>query len=305
MTNAASIIRARTLDFPLGRRLVPAASIRRQRLLPAGATTGVAMGDQVQPDQTIAEVASGGNRMPLQAGFSGRVTDVILNQRVTIEGTVTIIQGMVGIGGPATGTLCMLPRGESLAMVSIPRAGVILFPQQLPLVLMQRAASGGAAGIIAGSASAREIEAFSRLDLSALLDGFPLAAPPSPLTIVLTEGLGDTVMSASLYEVLSSRLSSTVYLSGETSILQAIRPEVLLSPSISASVQPLPLDSMLEPGAIVAVWASEQHGARAQVLQVLVHQHYNAAGLLVPSAIVRFEDGATAIMPLHILDRIG
>jgi len=305
MANAANTIRARTLDFPLGRRLVPAASIHRQRWLPAGATTGVAMGDQVQPDQTIAEIATGGSRGLIQAGFSGRVTDVILNQRVTIEGTVTIIQGIVGIGGPATGSLCMLPRGESLAMVSIPRAGVILFPQQLPLVLMQRAASGGAAGIIAGSASAREIEAFSRLDLGALLDGFPLAAPPSPLTIVLTEGLGDAPMSASLYQVLATRLASTVYLSGETSILQATRPEVLLSPSISSSVQSLPLDSMLEPGAIVTVWTGERRGARAQVLQVLARQQYNAAGLLVPSAIVRFEDGATALMPLHILDRIG
>jgi hypothetical protein len=305
MANAANPIRARTLDFPLGRRLVPAASIRRQRWLPAGATTGVAMGDQVQPDQTIAEIATGGNRGLIQAGIAGRVTDVILNQRVTIEGTVTIIQGVVGIGGPTTGSLCMLPRGESLAMVSIPRAGVILFPQQLPLVLMQRAASGGAAGIIAGSASAREIEAFSRLDLGALLDGFPLAAPPSPLTIVLTEGLGDAPMSASLYQVLLNRLSSTVYLSGETSILQATRPEVLLSPSISSSVQSLPLDSMLEPGAIVTIWTGERRGARAQVLQVLARQQYNAAGLLVPGAIVRFEDGATAIMPLHILDRIG
>lgn len=305
MTNIPTSVNARTLDFPLGRRLVSAASIRRQRIFPAGTTTQVAIGEQVQSDQPIAKVDNAGNYSVIQAGFSGRVIDVILNQRVTIEGTVTIIQGVVGIGGPTVGTLCVLPRGESLAMVPIPRGGVILFPQQLPLVLMQRAVTGGAAGIIAGSISAHEIEAFSRLDLSALLDGFPLGEPASALTIVITEGLGETTMSAPLYQVLSQRLDTTIYLSGETSTRQAIRPEVLLSPPISSSSLALPLDSTLETGAIVTVWTGTRRGSQAQVLQVLAHRQYSAAGLLVPSAILRFEDGTTDIMPLHVLDRLG
>ena len=305
MANPTNSIRARTLDFPLGRRLVPATTIRRQRLFPAGTTTTVAIGDLVEPDQPIAEIDHAGQHSTIQAGFSGRVSDVILNQRVTIEGTVGIIQGVVGIGGPATGMLCMLPRGESLAMVPIPRGGVILFPQQLPLVLMQRAVTGGAAGIIAGSVSAREFEAFSRFDLGALLGGFPVAEPLSPISIVITEGLGDATMSASLYHILAQRLSSTVYFSGETSTRQAIRPEILLSPPVTAASQPIPLDSTLEPNAIVTVWGGASRGSQAQVVQVLAHQQYSASGLLVPSAILRFEDGTTGIVPLHILDRIG
>jgi hypothetical protein len=289
----------------LGRRLVPATTIRRQRVFPAGTTTNVAIGDLVQPEQPIAEIDHAGQRSAIQAGFSGRVTDVTLNQRIVIEGTVTIIQGVVGIGGPATGTLCMLPRGESLAMVPIPYGGVILFPGQLPLVLMQRALTGGAAGIIAGSVSAREFEGFSRFDLGAQLEGFPVAEPLSPFAIVITEGLGDATMSASLYHILGQRLSATVYCSGETSTRRAIRPEILFSPPIAASSQPVPLDSALEPNAIVTVWAGARRGSEAQVLQVLAHQQYSVSGLLVPSAILRFEDGTTEILPLHILDRIG
>jgi hypothetical protein len=305
MANPMNSIRARSLDFPLGRRLVPAITLRRQRLFPAGASTTVTIGDLVQPDQPIGEMDHAGQRTIIQAGFSGKVSDVSLNQRVTIEGTVTIIQGVVGIGGPATGTLCMLPRGESLAMVPIPRGGVILFPQQLPLVLMQRAAIGAAAGIIAGSVSAREFEAFSRFDLGAFLDGFPVAEPLSPISIVITEGLGDAAMSSSLYHILAQRLSSTIYLSGETSIRQAVRPEILISPPITAASPPIPLDSTLEPNAIVTVWAGTRRGSRAQVLQVLAHQQYSDSGLLVPSAILRFEDATTGIVPLHMLDRIG
>jgi hypothetical protein len=295
----------RALDFPVGRRLVPAASVRRQRKVPPGTSTTVAIGDQVQSDQTIAEINNAGNISIVQAGFAGRVIDVTLNQRVVIEGTVTIIEGIIGIGGPAVGTLCMLPRGESLAMVPIPRGGVILFPQQLPLVLMQRAVTGGAAGIVAASVSAREIEAFSRVDLSASLDGFPLTEPVSQLSIVITEGLGEAAMCAPLYQVLAQRLGTTVYLCGETSTRQAVRPEVLLTPAVSSAGEPLPLDSTLEAGAIVTVWAGGRRGSQAQVLQILARRQYSATGLLVPSAILRYEDGTTGIAPLHTLDRLG
>jgi hypothetical protein len=65
------------------------------------------------------------------------------------------------------------------------------------------------------------------------------------------------------------------------------------------------LDSTLEPNAIVTVWAGAGRGSQAQVVQVLAHQQYSASGLLVPSAILRFEDGTTGIVPLHVLDRIG
>jgi hypothetical protein len=305
MTHTLDGLAGRALDFPVGRRLASAVSVRRQRRFPPGASTTVAIGDQVQSDQTIAEIKNTGNISVVQAGFAGRVIDVALNQRVVIEGTVTIIEGIVGIGDPAVGTLCMLPRGESLAMVPIPRGGVILFPQQLPLVLMQRAVTGGAAGIIAGSVSAREIEAFSRLDLSASLDGFPLTEPVSQLSIVITEGLGEAPMCAPLYQVLAQRLGTTVYLCGETSTRQAIRPEVLLTPPVSSAGESLPLDSTLEAGAIVTVWAGGRRGSQAQVLQVLARRQYSAAGLLVPSAILRYEDGTTGIAPLHTLDRLG
>jgi hypothetical protein len=305
MAHTIDGLASRALDFPVGCRLVSAASVRRQRKFPPGTSTTVAIGDQVQSDQTIAEINNAGNISAVQAGFAGRVIDVTLNQRVVIEGTVTIIEGIVGIGAPAVGTLCMLPRGESLAMVPIPRGGVILFPQQLPLVLMQRAVTGGAAGIIAGSVSAREIEAFSRLDLSASLDGFPLTEPVSQLSIVITEGLGEAAMCAPLYQVMAQRLGTTVYLCGETSTRQAVRPEVLLAPPVSSAGEPLPLDSTLEAGAIVTVWAGGRRGSQAQVLQVLARRQYSAAGLLVPSAILRFDDGTTGIAPLHTLDRLG
>jgi hypothetical protein len=305
MAHTIDGLAGRALDFPVGRRLVPAASVRRLRKFPPGTSTTVAIGDQVQSDQTIAEINNAGDISVVQAGFAGRVIDVSLNQRVVIEGAVTIIEGIVGVGGPAVGTLCMLPRGESLAMVPIPRGGVILFPQQLPLVLMQRAVTGGAAGIIAGSVSAREIEAFSRVDLSASLDGFPLTEPVSQLSIVITEGLGEAAMCAPLYQVLAQRLGTTVYLCGETSTRQAVRPEVLLTPPVSSAGEPLPLDSTLDAGAIVTVWAGGRRGLQAQVLQVLARRQYSAAGLLVPSAILRFEDGTTGIAPLHTLDRLG
>ena len=64
--------------------------------------------------------------------------------------------------------------------------------------MLQRAYASGAAGVIAASASALELEAFARADLTALLDGFvPLSAQP-PLTVLLTEGLGDCATRAAI-----------------------------------------------------------------------------------------------------------
>src|SRR5579859_1677134 len=81
------------MNFPLGWPVVPAANVRRHRLL-AGATALVGVGDQVRPDQAIAErPGSGGERVPVLAGLAGRVTQVVAGRALTIEGVATVIQG--------------------------------------------------------------------------------------------------------------------------------------------------------------------------------------------------------------------
>src|SRR5262245_32756677 len=160
------------LDYPLGWPVMPATLVRRERALPLGATPLVSLGDQVRPEQPIAEyVLANGSQRAVVAGLGGRVVGAEASKHVTLEGVAVLMYGIVGLGGPTAGTLTVLPRGESPAVVPIVPGSVIIFPHQLPLMLLQRATVGGAAGIVAASAAARELEAFARTDLTALLDG--------------------------------------------------------------------------------------------------------------------------------------
>ena len=294
------------LDFPLGRPIASAVTVRRQRPLAPGAAPVVSMGETVSAEQRIADLPDGaGAFRPLLAGLIGRVVEVTPGRHITIEGAATVVQGLLGLGRPAAGPLVMLPRGESLAVVPIPAGAIILFPQPVPLMLLQRAIAGGARGIVASSAAPRELEALARTDLSAVYDG--LAPEPSgfPLTVVLTEGLGNWQMSNAVYSILAQRLGDIVLVSGATDPRAAVRPEVLLSlPRETPTLTP-PLPGRLELGAQVRVAAGARRGAAGEIVHVFPHRQFDAAGILAPCAVVRLDDGATYTLPLHALDRIG
>src|SRR5262245_13161813 len=275
------------LDFPLGWPVMPATLVRRERALPFGATPLVSLGDQVRPEQSIAEsaLANGGQRAVL-AGLGGRVVEVEKGKGVTLEGVAMLMHGIVGLGGPAAGTLTALPRGESPAVVPIVPGSVIIFPHQLPLMLMQRATVGGAAGIIAASAAARELEAFARTDLTALLDGQAPFAPRSPLTVILTEGLGSASMSTATYHVLSQHIRNMALLDGATDPRRGVRPEVVLTAPPGTPPQPAPADCSIVPGAFVSIAAGPFRSGRGEVLHTFASQQVTPSGIHVPAVSV-------------------
>src|SRR5262249_12375006 len=172
-------------------------------------------------------------------------------------------------------------------------------------MLLQRATVGGAAGIIAASAAARELEAFARTDLTALLDGQAPFAPRSPLTVILTEGLGSASMSTNTYHVLSQHIHHVALLDGATDPRRGLRPEVVLAAPHGTPPRPAPADCSIVPGAFVSVSAGPFRSGRGEVLHTFASRQVTPAGLRMPAASVRLEDGSVAILPLHVLDRIG
>jgi hypothetical protein len=294
------------LQYPLGRPIARAVAVRRQRHLPPGARVLVAAGNQVLPEQPIAEVGQSSGGTVVLAGLAGVIAEVVPSQHVAIEGVATLAQGIVGIGGAVVGPLVVLPRGESLAVVPIPRGGVILFPRHVPLTLLQRAAAGGAAGIIAASASARELEAFARADLTALLDGPAALSAQVALTVVLTEGLGMRPMDPSMYQALGQRIHDTVLLTGTTQPRDNVRPEVLLSLPLgtqAARATADAADAALIPGARALARGGARSGMSGVILHVFQRQQRTATGAFAAAASVRFDDGSVEIVPLAALDR--
>lgn len=294
-----------TLTYPFGRPMVASLSVTRERLLPAGATPLVSPGDRVRPDTVLAEQRYDQGITGVIAGISGQVTATTVGRSVTIEGVATLLHGAVGVGGPAAGSLFAIPRGESLAVAHIPHGCVLLHPTRAPLMLLQRALAAGAAGVIAASVTGLELEAFARADLMALLEGLAPPTAPQPLTVVLTEGVGEAVMDSSLWHLLTRRLGDIALLNGQSLPQRAIRPEILLSlPEGSAPLRP-PLPSAITTGALVRVWAGPSRGARGHVTHVFAHERVSASGQWEPCAQIALGDGKSLTAPLQQLDVIG
>ncbi len=297
------------VEYPLGRPVIPAVVVQRRRPLPPEAQVQVTQGEQVQPDSVLATTpqlsAEADSASVVLAGIGGRVTEIVPQRHIAVEGTVAIFYGIAGLGSQAAGPLALLPRGELPAVVPIPRRSVIIFPQQLPLSFMQRAAAGGAAGIIAGSATARELEAFARADLTAVYDG--LAVPPQVigLTIVLTEGLGDSSMRPALYQMLVQRVNTPVLIEGTTSPRRNVRPEILLALPPTTPPLSMPMDSTLAAGVRVLVAAGAMAGASGTITHIFSRRQRTNGGILAPAAVVRLDDGTTTVEQLAALDRIG
>jgi hypothetical protein len=296
------------VEYPLGRPVIPAVIVQRRRPLAPEAQIRVAQGEQVRPDSVLAIVPGSGEGQDsggMLAGIGGRVTEIVPQRSITIEGPAAIFYGIAGLGGQAAGPLALLPRGELPTVVPIPRDCVIIFPQQLPLSFMQRAAAGGAAGIIAGSASARELEAFARADLTAVYDGLTVPPQKIGLTIVLTEGLGDTSMRPALYHMLAQRVNTPALIEGTTSPRRNVRPEIVLAIPPSTPPLSVPMESTLAAGARVFVAAGPQAGASGTITHVFNQRQPTYAGIQARAAVVRLDDGTTTVEQIAALDRIG
>jgi hypothetical protein len=257
----------------------------------------------VRADQAIAE-AQDRSRVVL-AGIAGRVREVIPAREVSIEAQVMYVAGGLGLGESAVGPLAFLPRGESIAMVAVPKAAILVYPQRIPLTLLQRAISGGVAGVIAASVSGLELEAISRLDLTALYDGLIPEGDRFAVPVILTEGLGERVMDAITQRILTQHEGEYALVSGLTDPRRNIRPEILLSLPPDSPVMPLPADPGLVVGARVRVVAGEYRDAHGQIVHLFTHRQRDQISLLTESARIRMENGLMCVTPLHTLERLA
>ena len=90
-----------SLTFPQGRPVITSVAITRQRPLPVGATPLVSVGERVTPEQVVAEERVDQGVKGVLAGLSGRVTAITVGRSVTIDGVATLLNGVIGVGGPS------------------------------------------------------------------------------------------------------------------------------------------------------------------------------------------------------------
>lgn len=187
---------------------------------------------------------------PLQVAVSayidGTVVEVQGNEAVVVETRGALAQGILGVGGEAYGhirTLCTGPHELCDAeLIDADCEGCVLVGGgRVTLDALRRAADAGAVALIAGSIDDTELDEFLGRPLGVAITG----QEDVGITLVLTEGFGDTPMRRQTFELLAARDGWRASVNGATQIRAGvIRPEVIIP----------------EPG---ATWEAETETAQA------------------------------------------
>ena len=334
------------MTYVLGWSVVPQILIRRERW-PGGYKTRaiplVKRGQDVLPDQpvlrlekaqSLEEVATiphlsmpavkdalGGGAMnyvptaaeTFPAGLRGRVVDITRRGGVIIESYATVVQGVIGAGRQVAGILTMWHSsgGGGSRQPVIPPGALLVVPGPVNFAMLRQAMASGVAGIIASSATSRDLEGFLHVDLVALLDTIDaeLAQAALPqVTIMLTEGLGTMGMPTRTINLLSHYQGSIALLAGTTSLRHYIYPELVISlplEQVQQHWQPSQPDPTIKVGVQVRLCGGVYEGAIGVVDYLYAHQQLFLSGIRARAVRLHLENGSVLTVPVTLVERIS
>lgn len=249
------------------------------------------------------------------AGVYGRVTSLTQRGGVVIESYATVIQGTLGAGKQVAGPLTIWQGASSTQGPQIiPPGAILVVPGTINFPFLRQALNSGVSGIVASSISLSDLEGFLRTDLLQLLisrDPERMQVHLPPLTIFLTEGVGNATMPAHILNLLNQYQGTIVLLAGMTSTQQHIFPELLISlPNREAQsdrqAAPLALSqTTLATGVQVRICSGDYEGMMGVVDYLFTHQQAFSSGIRAPAVRLRLEDGSLLVVPITLIERIG
>lgn len=278
---------------------VPASTVRVRRPLAHGARALVGVGDAIEPGQPVAERADG---LLVLAGLAGVVSAVDAHA-VTIAGAAWTVSARLAIGDSATAPLVPLSEEQVQAPSPLPAGTILFYAGRLTLPLLQRCASAGAVAVIGSSIGAWDLEAYSRTDLTAVLDR--LVPPPHPpVGVLAVQGLTPAVLAPDLLSVLRQAAGQMVLVEVEAPARARLvvgAPPAAVAPSRERAAS----TAILAPGLRVVASGGPWTGLRGIVVHVFTHDQPMPSGIFMPAAMVRADDAALHMVPTHLLDVAG
>jgi hypothetical protein len=323
---------AQTLSIPLvypGQEVLPDQPVLRRELSPPADAASSVLQQSPLPRRTSGQLALSDsspvafvhsplssderlNNIEFPAGLHGRVVGFTGRGGVVIESKVALVQGVLGAGNQVAGVVTMWRAGGvGYVPHAIPPGALLVVPGPLSFTLLHRALSSGVAGIIASSMALHDLEGFLRTDFLQLLraeDVDQAQAQLPPLTLLLTEGIGATIMPAHVMNLLHHYEGSIALLSGVTSLRYDLYPELLISLPLSETQkdwQPLQPDASLALNAQVRICNGARKGAVGTIDYFFVYPQLFPSGLRTRAARLRMPDGSFFVVPYSSLERIG
>ncbi len=242
----------------------------------SGQVAAVGMG------MVILETTSGS--IELKAGLKGTVSRLIPYYGAIIETKGALVEGVWCNGKEKAGILKVLGDREtplSAESIQVSARGFILVCGTIrDEAVLSKAAAVKVDGIIAGSLRA------SLKDIASAM----------PYPVILTEGFGEIPMSTPAFELLRSS-------EGYEVALIASPPSVIISVP-EEIVSPVHILRKEEAGLKVKVIRGPHKGLFGEILEVGRRETLLESGYLVPSALVRLENGAEVELPTLNLEVI-
>jgi hypothetical protein len=281
----------------------------------------VTAGQQVQPDQPVMrlerlsalDIPGGGERVVgrdevAPAGLFGRVVRTTARGGVLVESLATVLQGTLGVGNQIAGILTPVNMEDESSiggvLSKLPAGAILAIPQPLTFAILRRAIISGVGGIIGGSVALSDLEGFLHADLLSILNSTNIEQAQGQLpamTLILTEGIGQTPMAAATFELLQQHAGSFVLASGVTSTRHNLMPEVVISSPQQADVsrqsEPSKYAS-LNVGTRVRVTCGEQQGATGIIEYFFLHEQLFTSGVRSRAVRLYLDSGASLMLPL-------
>ncbi|MCK4856639.1 MAG: hypothetical protein KAT58_01600 [candidate division Zixibacteria bacterium] len=182
--------------------------------------------------QVTGQVLLRGKPVPVEvrAYLRGEVVEIFPQEGAAVRTWGSFVQGIFGIGGETHGELkVVVPAADTILlkeMIDESCQGKIIVGGSLVTAdALKRAIEVGAAGIVAGGFSDRDLRDFLGYDIGVAITG----SEDLGVTLVITEGFGEIAMAHKTFDLLKSKEGQSACINGATQIRAGvIRPEVII-----------------------------------------------------------------------------
>lgn len=241
----------------------------------------------IQKGQVFIELF--GEKIELQAGLNGIITEVLPDHGVIIEGNGALVQGVWGNHKVNYGVL--IRQAESPDS-EVTRAN-------LDVSLRSSVVLAGCLGKSDALAAAEELPV-KGLILASMSSHLVPAAMKVSFPIILLEGFGRIPMNSKAFNLLAANEKQDVTLNTNWDPILGERPEIFIP--LPAEGNPVLDAAEFIPGKTVRIHSEPNAGSAGVIVRTRPGQTRLANGLRAPAADIRLDNGQVVAIPLANLD---
>ncbi|MBL4886308.1 MAG: hypothetical protein JKY95_17480 [Planctomycetaceae bacterium] len=245
-----------------------------------------------------------GEPVPVQvkAYVPGTIVEVMPNQGVVIESSVTFIQGIFGIGGEQYGKIhlaCQQADQQLTEDLITPemRGGIVVGGARMTHQAIKKAIEVGVSAVVSGGIDDQDLRNILGYDLGVAITGTEKIGTG----LIITEGFGDIAMAHRTFEIFRSREGADASINGATQIRAGVmRPEIVIPTDDQAGGEVFDdgaVEGFLEPGTSVRIIRDPYFGVIGQVSDLPSEPAVLGSGSKARILEVKLEDGEKLIVP--------